>query len=210
MKLISFFSSAILLLVSAAVSADMTQDIKTLQHRWAEVNYNLKDKEQVKAFEVLIEQANGFVNSNPGHAEVLIWRGIIESSFAGAKSGLGALSFAKAAKADFEQALSLDPQALSGSAYTSLGTLYFKVPGWPVGFGSNKKAKKMLTKALAINPDGIDSNYFYGLFLLDRNKPGEAEKYLLKAKNAPARIERPLADKGRHKEIEAALQQVKK
>ena len=36
-----------------------------------------------------------------------------------------------------------------GSAYTSLGTLYFKVPGWPVGFGDEEKAEELLRKALA-------------------------------------------------------------
>ncbi|WP_438969734.1 tetratricopeptide repeat protein, partial [Methylophaga sp.] len=102
----------------------------------------------------------------------------------------------------------INDKALKGSAYTSLGTLYFKVPGWPLGFGDDDEAEKLLKKALTINPDGIDSNYFYGSFLLDQNQYQQAEQYLLKAKQAPARIERPLADKGRHKEIESALQEV--
>jgi tetratricopeptide (TPR) repeat protein len=208
MKLIVYTSLVIFLLVSIEASADLMQDVKILQHRWAEVNYNLKDKEQEKAFEALMEQANKLVNENPDRAEILIWRGIIESGFAGAKGGLGALSLAKAAKADFEKALSLDDEALSGSAYTSLGTLYFRVPGWPIGFGSDKKAEKLLIKALTINPDGIDSNYFYGLFLLEHNKLAESKEYLLKARNAPARADRPLADKGRQQEIEQALIQV--
>ena len=60
--------------------------------------------------------------------------------------------------------------ALDGSAYTSLGTLYYKVPGFPIGFGDHKKARQLLEAALKVNPDGIDSNYFYGEYLFDEDR----------------------------------------
>ena len=59
------------------------------------------------------------------------------------------------------QAEKIDSNALNGSIYTSLGSLYYKVPGWPIGFGDNSKALIYLKKALQINPNGIDANYFY-------------------------------------------------
>ena len=34
-----------------------------------------------------------------------------------------------------EQALAIDATALEGSAFTTLGSLYYQVPGWPIGFG---------------------------------------------------------------------------
>ncbi len=111
------------------------------------------------------KQADTVVGANPTAAEAYIWRGIIQSSYAGAKGGIGALSVAEASKADLEKALQLNAQALQGSAYTSLGVLYAKVPGWPIGFGSDKKAAQLLQKALEINPQGIDPNYFYAEFL---------------------------------------------
>jgi Tfp pilus assembly protein PilF len=106
--------------------------------------------------------------------------------------------------------MEIDPNALQGSAYTSLGTLYFKVPGWPVGFGDDDKAEELLKKALVINPDGIDPNYFYGDYLLEQKRYAEAEQALLKAQQAPARPERPLADAGRQEEIQVALLTVRK
>ena len=75
------------------------------------------------------------------------------------EGGLGALGLVKQAKASLEQALAIDPQALAGSAYTSLGSLYYQVTGWPLGFGDDDKAEAMLKQSLAINPDGIDPNY---------------------------------------------------
>ena len=70
----------------------------------------------------------------------------------------------KDAKQHFEQAIQIDSQGSNGAAYTSLGSLYYQVPSWPIAYGDNDKAKNMLLKGLEINPDGIDANYFYGEF----------------------------------------------
>ena len=115
------------------------------------------------------------------------------------------MKYAKKARKDFQAAIAINPNALDGSAYTSLGTLYYKVPGFPIGFGSNKKAEQHLKKALEINPNGIDSNYFYGEFLIDRKRYDEAIVVLNKAKAAKDRPNRPLADKGRRDEINKAI-----
>ncbi|MDF1644031.1 MAG: hypothetical protein P1U80_07585 [Pseudomonadales bacterium] len=199
---------SLILLGSAPVRADQNTDILALQQGWAETNYQLRDKAQLSAFEKLIDEATLLTEQNPQSAPAWIWSGIIKSTYAGARGGLGALKFAKAAKADLEQAMKLDPKAMNGSAYASLGVLYFNVPGWPIGFGDDDKAEELLLKALAINPDGIDSNYFYGDFLLNEKRYQDAEKYLLKAQNAPKRPDRPLADAGRQKEIALALSKV--
>ncbi len=196
-------------MLSFSASAEVMQAVSELQHHWAEANYQLSGKAQQARFEALLKEADAVVQANPASAEALIWRGIVQSSYAGVKGGLGALSLAKAARSDFEQALKMNDKALAGSAYTSLGTLYFKVPGWPLGFGDNDKAEQLLKQALAINPEGIDSNYFYGVFMLDQRQYKKAEQYLLKARQAPARPDRPVADQGRQQEITDALQQVR-
>jgi len=84
--------------------------------------------------------------------------------------------------------------ALEGSAYTSLGALYYQVPGWPLAFGNKKQAEKLLLQALEINPDGIDSNYFWGDYLVQQKRSAEARSALLKAQGAPTR---PRARTGR-------------
>ncbi|MEJ2383011.1 MAG: hypothetical protein P8Y54_01280 [Xanthomonadales bacterium] len=200
---------ALCLSATAAAATDTDRDVLQLQHRWAEVNYQLEGKTQITAFEDLVADADRLAAAHPDSAETLIWSGIIKSSFAGAKGGLGAMKLAKASRADLEHALEIDPEALQGSAYTSLGTLYFKVPGWPIGFGDDEKAEELLRKALALNPNGIDPNYFWGDFLLEQKRYAEAEQALIKAQQAPGRPERPLADAGRQREIEVALLKVR-
>ena len=190
---------------AAVVQAEVMDDVKHLQDRWAEINYQLEGKTQLSAFEQLVGEASALTVANPDAAAAWIWSGIIKSTYAGAKGGLGALSLAKASKSDLERALALDPAALQGSAATSLGTLYYSVPGWPVGFGDHDKAKELLQQALALNPDGIDSNYFYGNFLIAEKRYAEARQYLEKAQKAAPRPGRALADAGRQQEIKEAL-----
>ncbi|WP_031565854.1 tetratricopeptide repeat protein [Rheinheimera texasensis] len=202
--------AAVTLLLSSSVLADVLADIKPLQDRWAEVNYSLPEDDREKAFAELLASADKVVSSNPDKAEALIWRGIIKSSYANAKGGLGALSVAEGSKADLEQAITLDPTALQGSAYTSLGVLYAKVPGWPIGFGDNKKAKELLLKALEQNPQGIDPNYFYADYLAGKRDWAQALRYLEIAKAAAPRPGRESADAGRQQEIANLLAKVQK
>ncbi len=74
-----------------------------------------------------------------------------------------------------------------------------------MGFGDDEKAEKLLKHALAINPTGIDPNFFYGDFLLDQGDKAQAKVYLDKALAAPARPGREVADEGRRMEIRERL-----
>jgi tetratricopeptide (TPR) repeat protein len=109
-----------------------------------------------------------------------------------------------------EQSLKLDPLASNGAANTYLGTLYFLVPEWPIAFGDFELAKKYLDKAIELNPDDIDANYFYGDFLRKQKKYQQAEAAYLKAISAPARPGRELADKGRRDEAHKRLEKLRK
>jgi tetratricopeptide (TPR) repeat protein len=141
-------------------------------------------------------------HDNPQSAEALVWDAIVLSTLAEKKGGIGALSLVKEAKLKLEQAEAIDPTVLGGSVYASLGSLYSKVPGWPIGFGSDKKAEKYFQKALALNPQGLDINYFFAEFLAENGKDQLALKYVEKALHAPQMVERPLADKGRREQAQ--------
>jgi tetratricopeptide (TPR) repeat protein len=207
------FAAVLLMSVAGrAAAADPAFDAELLaiQQAWAKVNYETPAGDaREQAFDALEKRAEGFTKAHPGRAEALIWEGIIESSYAGAKGGLGALGLAKEARGNLEAALKIDPKALDGSAYTSLGTLYYKVPGFPLGFGDHDKARQMLRKALELNPNGIDPNYFYAELLYEEGEYAQALQYLDKAAKAPPRPGRELADKGRRGEIAALTAKVK-
>ncbi|MNV57820.1 Tetratricopeptide repeat protein [compost metagenome] len=186
------------------------QRLNSIQQRWAHIQYELPEDQRTAAFEKLAAQASSFTQERQTVAEAWVWSGIVTSSWAGAQGGLGALSKVKDAKADLEKALVLDPKALQGSAYTSLGALYDRVPGWPIGFGDSDKAEQLLKQALQLNPNGIDSLYFWGDHLYRQKRYSEAKVALQRALQAAPRPGRETADAGRRKEIEALLVDVDK
>ncbi|MBT8449495.1 MAG: hypothetical protein KJO69_07390 [Gammaproteobacteria bacterium] len=207
-----FLLKSMTLLVAIGFIANVHAEISLLdvQHRWAKINYEMEDDAQIDAFKALIADIEAHLATNSEDADLLIWRGISKSTLAGAEGGLGALSIAEEAKESLEQAMAINDKALDGSAYTSLATLYHNVPGWPLGFGSDKKAKELFKKAIEINPKGIDPNYFYAEFFYNERKYKSALKYLERAQSAESRPDRPLADAGRRQEIERLLSKVNK
>jgi cytochrome c-type biogenesis protein CcmH/NrfG len=129
----------------------------------------------------------------------------VVSSWAGAKGGLGALPLARKAKALYEDAIRIRPEALQGSALNSLGVLYYRVPGWPVGFGDRERARQLLKQALEVDPAGIDPNYFYADYLVETGHAADAVPYLERALKAPPRPGREIADAGRRDEATQLL-----
>jgi tetratricopeptide (TPR) repeat protein len=181
-------------------SAEMPE-VKEIQFEWARLYYmdeflNVNYRE----LEALVKKSNELAALHPQNAEALVWDAIVMSTFAEKKGGLGALSLVKDAKARLEQAEAIDPTVLGGSVYASLGSLYSKVPGWPIGFGSDEKAEKYFKKALAINPQGLDINYFFAEYLAENGEDQLALEYIDKALQAPRMAERPVADAGRREQ----------
>ena len=212
MRFASHLAACLLLALQplAALAASVEEAVVELQHEWEIIKYRTPEKEQEKKFEALAAKAHQVSRTFPDRAEPLVWEGIIVSSWAGAKGGIGALGLAKRAKAHYEAAIKIKPEVMQGSAYNSLGVLYYKVPGWPMGFGDDKKAQELLQKALAVNPAGIDPNFFYGEFLVEQGKPREALTYLERALQAPPRPGRDIADAGRREEARKLLEEARK
>ena len=191
--------------VPAAVSPG-AQALKELQDEWARIKYQTPDEaSQGRAIERLSLRAAEFAKTYPSSPEIKVWQAIIIATKAGINGGLGALGDAKEAKALLEQVEKAAPETLDGPVFTSLASLYYKVPGWPIGFGDDEKAEAYLKKALSVNPDGIDSNFFYGDYEYEQGHYDLARRYLEKALSAAPRPGRELADLGRRKEAQDLL-----
>lgn len=210
MKIILRYLVVSLAMLGAAPlrAAPLDETLLDYQEQWANINYSVPKKEREVQFEALAGKLSNMMKQYPDRPEPIIWHGIVLSTWAGAKGGLGALGLVKSARADFEHSLLLSQDALQGSAYTSLGSLYYQVPGWPIAFGDDEKALALLEKALKINPTGIDSNYFYADYWLEQGDYHRAREYFNKALQAPDRPHRPLADAGRREEIHTKLKLV--
>lgn len=194
----------------AGAQDDFDADLKTLRDAWSIANYKTPEDQKEDALQKLMVQSAAFAGKYPKRPEALIWDGIVLSTYAGFNAGFGAMGPAKKSRDRFEAALAIDDKAMDGSAYTSLGTLYHKMPGWPIAFGSDKKARQYLEKALLISPAAIDPNYFYGEFLYDNGEYANALRYLEIAQKAAPRPGREIADAGRQAEISALMAKAKK
>lgn len=201
--------SGLLLWAQVSLSwAAAPEELARYQAQWAEIKYQLDEERQEAAYAKLADNIRALAVAYPDSAEVFIWKGIVISTYAGAKGGLGALELVDESRQALEQAIKIDGDALQGSAYTSLGVLYYQVPGWPLSFGDDDEADKLLKKALALNPKGIDPNYFYADFRYAQGDYQQAQQYANKALSAPARADRPLADAGRKEEVGLLLRKI--
>jgi tetratricopeptide (TPR) repeat protein len=192
-----------------AETTPLDTSIEKLQHDWAKAYYQTPEKDKEAAFEKLVEEAHKVSTANPGRAEPLIWEGIITSTLAKYQSIFSAGGTAKAARDLLLAAEKIDANALHGSALTSLGSLYYKVPRFG-SFGDHDKARDYLERALKVNPDGIDPNFFMGELMVERGDHAKALEYFKKASNAPARPGREDADTGRKAEIQEAIRKIEK
>jgi tetratricopeptide (TPR) repeat protein len=203
---ISLFAS-----MAFAGDAQFTQELLSIQREWAEANYSQTSKsDRREAFDVLVSHAAAFAEKYPQEVEAIAWDGIVLSTYAGEVSALSAMKYAKAARERLHRAEALDASALSGGIYASLGALYSKVPGGFLGFGDDVLAEEYFKKALATDATNIDSNYFYGEFLLDQGRTDEAMTLLTHALAAPNDPSRPVFDLGRRAEIRAMLEVAKR
>ncbi|MCX7192291.1 MAG: hypothetical protein NTY60_01460 [Proteobacteria bacterium] len=194
---------------TACAATPLDISIAQLQHEWANANYQIPEKNREDALKKIVDEAHQVTAANPGRAEPLIWEGIITSTLAKYQSIFSAGGTAKAARDLLLAAEKIDPNALDGSALTSLGSLYYKVPSFG-SFGDHKKAREYLERSLKISPNGIDQNYFYADFLLEEGEYARAIEYFKKALNAPARPGREDADAGRRADINAGIKKAEK
>jgi tetratricopeptide (TPR) repeat protein len=188
----------------------MNADIHKIELRWEQIKFKEDGSpDQFAHIDALAKFAADLVRKYPGQVEPLIWHGIVTSEEAGMAGALKALGYAKEARAILEEAYKRDPAALDAGAPTSLGVLYYRVPGWPLGFGSNKKARALLVQAVSLAPNGMDANYFYADFLMTQHEYAAAYKVLKHALALPVQKDRPLWDKNRRAVIRQLMAKAK-
>lgn len=204
MKIIFF---VVFLLLSNACYAESYDDaLSKIESEWANIYYNTPKNQQAQAYGHLLSKVSNLIKQHPAAVEPIYWQALVKASQAAHLDPFAALSSVNDARDLLLKVIDTNPVALNGSALVTLGTLYYMVPEWPIAFGDDEEAKKLLETALSINPNGIDSNYFYGEYLLQHNDLKAASRYFEKAIAAPTRIEQTFADNQLKTEAKLALQ----
>jgi len=194
----------------AAENSSLNADILRLALDWEHIKFQETDKDiQIKQMAALAERAKTIAQQYQNRPEAAIWLGIIVSEQASMASENGspfkALSFAKSAREILEPIVKANPGVLDAGAPASLGVLYYRVPGFPIGFGDKTKARQLLQEAIKYAPDGLDANYFYGDFLYEQHEYPEAEQVFKHALSLPPHPDRPIWDQSRRLVIQDDL-----
>jgi len=191
----------------SALAATLDDSLLNVESRWARAAYKTDGRQQGKALKALLNDVRSLHEAHPNRPEAAAWHGIIARSYMDVKGGMG---LARESRDALMAAESMDPLVLGGLVYANLGALYSKVPSSFGGFGNKTKGIGYLWKALAVDPQSIDSNYLYARVLFAEKDYSAARDALIKAKEAPARINNPAADRARKLEVENLLATVER
>jgi len=194
--------------ITSTVNALPPSDLKIIQDvkdEWEMTFYTLPPDQQEPILKTLSMKADTLIQKYPDAAESYLLAGLIQCSLAANEGGFSALGRVKKARQFVLQAMDKDPLAMEGSGYVILGNLYYRLPGWPISFGDNKVARSYLESAIRLYPEGLDTNYFYGDFLLDEGDARAALPYLEKADKAPVRPISRLSDMKLKEELKISL-----
>jgi tetratricopeptide (TPR) repeat protein len=197
---------ASLRVVPAEAADAAAAEVHRLQSTWEAIKFGVPEgDEQTKKMDALGEDADAVAARFPDSVEIQIWDGIITSERASMASMFSALGLAKRARDILEQAYKTAPARLDAGAPTSLGVLYYRVPGFPVGFGDKARARQLLEQAVKLAPSGMDAWYFYGDFLFEQKEYSKAAEAFRHALSLPQHPDRPAWDKNRRLVIEERL-----
>lgn len=208
------FGAALFIQLSAAQAAmdpDLSSAVHHLESEWERIKFSIPEgSTQTQQMNALGEEADKTAARFPNHVAAMIWDGIITSERASLANPLSALGLAKRARDILEAANKIDPVALDAGAPTSLGVLYYRVPGFPIGFGDKKRARQLLEQATKLSPQGMDAWYFYGDFLMAQDEVPQAVEAFRHALNIPRNANRPLWDDNRRLLIQQILSKITK
>lgn len=147
-------------------------------------------KLRIAKYQTAIDTASDLIEMSPKSIPGNFWK-----AAAIGKQGLDigitkSLSNAKPMKKHLEVVLAQDEKLEQGGPHRAMGRLYFKLPGWPISFGDNKKSEEHLRKAVKIDPKHLGNRAYLAETLEALGKDKEAREhmeYVLSAKVNPKR-----------------------
>jgi tetratricopeptide (TPR) repeat protein len=210
---------ATFLLVALSVCAkageipSLKSELLRLARDWEHVKLQVSDRDdQEKQMASLAQRAGQIGKQYQNIPDPIVWVGIIASEQASLANDNGspikALQFAKRARDILEEVEKTNPETMDAGAPTTLGVLYDRVPGFPIGFGDKARARYYLQEAIRSAPNGLDANFFYGEFLFKLGERSEAAKILERALTLPELSNRPLWDRSLRAAIRQTLSEI--
>jgi tetratricopeptide (TPR) repeat protein len=197
----------------AGEATSLKSELLRLARDWEHVKLLVSDRDdQERQMASLAQRAGKIAEQYEDIPDPIVWLGIITSEQASMANDNGspikALELAKRARDILEKVEKTSPETMDAGAPTTLGVLYDRVPGFPIGFGDKGRARHYLEEAIRNAPNGLDANFFYGDFLHKHGEQSEAAKVLERALTLPELSNRPMWDKSLRVAIRQELSEI--
>lgn len=136
------------------------------------------DKERrVQLFENAIKTADQALALNANDVRGLFWKAAAMGKVAEDSGIINALRMLRPMESMLLKVIELDEHYENAGAHRALGRMYHQLPGFPISFGSNRKALMHLKRAHELFPRDVITRAFYAELLYDSGRKAEARKH---------------------------------
>jgi tetratricopeptide (TPR) repeat protein len=162
------------LAASSGAQADEFQDgLSAIQRAYAAIQA-LPAAEQLTPYKTLTAEATEFREAFPKRAQALIWEAVVLTHHAWTLNTNDSRAMLNTARERLDEAEKVDPANVDWSGYSFMGITYALAPPWPLSFGDKDRARGYLAKAVSMQPNAIDTNFYLGRFLFNNKFYPEA------------------------------------
>jgi hypothetical protein len=165
---------------TSGISTGLISEIDFLKSQWVVIKQQKPNKLYTNRILNLTKTASQFVLNHPNDPHYLVWEARIYTLAVEKLNKFKGINYAKHARNSLLEATKFSSGIQLGYIYSNLGYLYLIAPKLSLSLKNNSKKYKYLTKGLQLNPEGLESNYYYGLYLLNKKNSIESAQYYLK------------------------------
>lgn len=174
-------------LAKSTQDPEVIGELARLECANAEVE-QVKNK-RVRLYEGCIEVADKALAIHANEVSALYWKAVAMGNLTEENGILDALHYLRTMEWLFLRVVILDEKYDYAGAHNALGRLYHQLPGFPISFGSYKKALFHIKRAYALFPNDIITRAFYAELLFDMGKKQEAYAHARFILSTPIKIE---------------------
>ncbi len=162
-------------LVQSTRDATIMAELARLEYANAEVE--IEKSKRIELYKTCIDTADKALAINPDEVGALYWKAIAMGKLSEESGFINALRMTRTMERLFLRVIALDENYDQAGGHKALGRMYFRLPGFPISFGSKEKALFHLKKAYALYPNDIIVRSFYAELLFDTGQKHEARKH---------------------------------